>query len=657
MKNHHSLALQFSPGSRRLIALAALTIGLAVCHLARAQQPLLPPYKSGFPLKFPGHGTIVGSKPVMADLGLTPGFRSIVFATRNGELFVVKHNNDGTWGLAPGWPQTLPSHAYSSPAVGDLNGDGIPEIVVGYGSTSQTNKPGGIRAYRRNGTMLWDIPGGAAGLPPAGSFVGPDGFEHDPVQSTPAIGDIDGDGHAEVVWGGLDHHVYAVDGATGNAKPGWPVDVLDTVFSSPVLFDLLGDGKLEIIIGSDDYLIQGGRLNVLRPDGTPLPGWPKNVDQVVSSSPVVADITGDGRPKIIHGTGRFWGPPSQPGMPTHAVYAWNADGTAVAGWPVAVDGQVDSTPAIADLDGDGVADVIVTDDNSGPSQTSHVYAFKGDGSVMWKTQPKDFFGSTLSAGEPVVADMLGSGKELNVLVPTNGEVAVFTSKGVQLTETSPHQQPQKYSFAAQTSVDNVAVGDLEIDGAGNQIEVLVISAEPFPSGTDLVIHVWNPIGCTSTPPWGNFHHTADRLGVADGTGTTCHAACPAASSPAASFFTVPPCRVVDTRLNTAGRYGLPALANGDLRDFVMAGQCNIPAAAKAVSANVTVAGGTGTGFVRFSPGCLPLPVSTIDWSPAGRVLANNTILVLDGNGFVTANASVRFGGSVHLIIDVNGYFK
>ncbi|HVT59281.1 MAG TPA: VCBS repeat-containing protein [Thermoanaerobaculia bacterium] len=612
-------------------------------------------------VKFPGYGTVIGSKPIMADLGLTPGFRSIIFATRNASptphtfwLFVIQHNANGSWGLAPGWPQPLPSHAYSSPAIGDINGDGIPEIVVGYGSTSETSNPGGIRAYSRNGTMLWDVPGGAAGLPPAGSFQGPDGLEHDPVQSTPAIGDIDGDGNPEVVWGGLDHHVYAVDGATGTPKPGWPVDVGDTVFSSPVLYDLLGDGKLEVIIGSDAYFTNppGGCMNVLRFDGTRVNPWPKCIDQVVSNSPVVADIVGDGRPAIIHGTGTFWGPPNQPGTPTHAVYAWHADGTALSGWPVAVGGQVNSTPAIADLDGDGVPDVIVTDDNKGQSP-NHVYAIKGNGTIMWTAQPKDFFGMTLSAGEPIVADMLGSTPGLNVLVPSNGEVVVFDATGVQLTETSPHQQPQKLSFAAQSSVDNVAVGELETNRSpGQKIDVLVVSAEPFGGGApppDTVVHVWNPVNRTETPPWGLWRHSPDRLGT-----TNSHLDCTTDSS-AANFFTVQPCRVVDTR-NAPGPYGGPALANNVLRDFVIGGKCGIPATAKAVSANVTVLNSTNSGDLRFGPGCRPPSASTTVWV-GGETRGTEAAFALDAKGVATLHALVAGNGTVHVLVDVNGYYQ
>jgi hypothetical protein len=87
------------------------------------------------------------------------------------------------------------------------------------------------------------------------------------------------------------------------------------------------------------------------------------------------------------------------------------------------------------------------------------------------------------------------------------------------------------------------------------------------------------------------------------------------------------------------------------RSFVLAGQCGIPAGAKAVSANVTVTGGSGAGFVTVGPGCIP-PVSTLNWA-AGQTRANNAVLSLDVGGAVTVKAN----SSVQLILDVNGFFQ
>ena len=487
---------------------------------------------------------------------------------------------------------------------------------------------------------------------PAPFNDGSNNWTHAPVYGTPAIGDIDGDGKLEVVFGSFDHFVYVVDATAGTAKPGWPVDVGDTVYSSPALYDIDGDGLPDIIIGADNYLVNGGCLRVLRYNGTSVAGFPKCIDQTINSTPVVADLDGDGKPEIIVGTGAFYAPPTY--HPTHQVYAWHCDGSNVAGWPVAVDGQVGTTPAVADLNGDGHLAVVVTDDNTGPSNTFHIYAFKGDGTLLWKTQPKDFTGSTLSLGEPVIADVLGD-SHLEVLAPTNGEVVVLDHLGNQLTQGGPPYTNQKITMNAPTSLYNVTVGDLETDHADGKIEVVAIAGSPFPTPTDVVVEVWNPVNSDNAPPWGMFRHSIDRLGLFPGAGT-CSGNCTLHSA-AANYFTVPPCRIVDTRAAN-GVYGSPALTSTVHRSFVLAGQCGIPAGAKAVSANVTVTSGSGTGFVATGPGCIStLPVSTINWA-FGQTRANNTILALDVGGTVTVNAQVSPGnGTVQFVIDVNGFFQ
>jgi len=645
--------------------LAATLAWLApASRAAQGQTPMNPPSHAGFPLTIPGAGTVLISQPVIADLGLTPGFAQIIFGTKSGLLYVLQHNANGTWSPAPGWPQQLPSHIASSPAIGDLDGDGVPDIVVGFGSQYFTNLNGGVAAFHRDGTKVW----------PAFFATGPIlTWAHAPVYGTPAIGDVDGDGQAEVAFGSFDHMIYLLDGRTGQLKTGWPVNGWDTIYSSPALYDIDGDGLPDIIIGTDATAQgppantpNGGCLRVLRYDGTYVNGFPKCIDQVIGSTPVVADLDGDGKPEIIHGTGSYWGAHSNPPVaePAHKVYAWHCDGSPVTGWPVSVDGQVFTTPAVADLNGDGHLDVVVTDDNSGPSGSYHVYAFKGDGTLLWKTQPKDFNGSTppLSLGEPVIADVLGDG-HLEVLAPTNSEAVVLDNLGNQLTQGGPPYTNQKISFNTPTSLYNVVVGDLETDHADGKIEVVAISGTPFPTPTDVSVNVWNPVASDNAPPWGMYRHSMDRLGLFPGAGS-CNGSCSIKSAPT-RYFTVPPCRIVDTRCTSGvsgcsglanGVYGSPLLTSTVLRSFVLAGQCGIPAGARAVSANVTVTGGSGAGFVAIGPGCIT-QVSNVNWA-AGQTRANNAVLALDVGGAVTVRAQVAPGnGTVQFVLDVNGYFQ
>jgi len=120
------------------------------------------------------------------------------------------------------------------------------------------------------------------------------------------------------------------------------------------------------------------------------------------------------------------------------------------------------------------------------------------------------------------------------------------------------------------------------------------------------------------------------------------------------FIPVTPCRVADTR-NPNGAYGGPALVGALTRSFTIAGQCGIPSGAEAVSFNFTITGGTAAGDLRFYPAGSVLPlVSTINWGPTTGTLANAAVVPLGTAGAITVKNDSA--ASVHLIIDVNGYY-
>jgi hypothetical protein len=122
-----------------------------------------------------------------------------------------------------------------------------------------------------------------------------------------------------------------------------------------------------------------------------------------------------------------------------------------------------------------------------------------------------------------------------------------------------------------------------------------------------------------------------------------------------SFFTVSPCRVADTR-NPIGPYGGPALAANANRTFVIATQCGIPSSASAVAFNFTITQPTGLGDLRVVPAGVGLPlVSVMNWRP-GQTRANNAIVSLGPSGDIVAHVD-QASGTVHFIIDVNGYFQ
>lgn len=118
------------------------------------------------------------------------------------------------------------------------------------------------------------------------------------------------------------------------------------------------------------------------------------------------------------------------------------------------------------------------------------------------------------------------------------------------------------------------------------------------------------------------------------------------------FHVLAPCRVVDTRSESLG--GPSPLAAGVSRPFQVGGACGVPAGVPVVSANVTVTQATEAGTVVVHAFGTPVPITAQVSFAAGRTRANNALLAL-GGGAVSAQAGMA-SGTVHLIVDVNGYF-
>jgi len=119
-----------------------------------------------------------------------------------------------------------------------------------------------------------------------------------------------------------------------------------------------------------------------------------------------------------------------------------------------------------------------------------------------------------------------------------------------------------------------------------------------------------------------------------------------------NFYTITPCRVLDTRSGAALSSGVP-------RVIPVAGLCGIPSDAVAVSLNVTAIAPGSEGFVTLYPGNGQLPPTSTLNLVAGKTRANNAVLGLatDNSGTLAAQAFLSNGGQVDLLVDVNGYLK
>jgi Calx-beta domain len=123
-----------------------------------------------------------------------------------------------------------------------------------------------------------------------------------------------------------------------------------------------------------------------------------------------------------------------------------------------------------------------------------------------------------------------------------------------------------------------------------------------------------------------------------------------------AFFTVPPCRVVDTRGATvASGLGGPALLANVTRTFTLAGSCGIPANARAIALNITVTGATRAGDLRIFPGGSALPPASAINYVANQTRANNLVVSVTVPGQTLAVRCDQAAGTVNLIIDLAGY--
>jgi hypothetical protein len=125
------------------------------------------------------------------------------------------------------------------------------------------------------------------------------------------------------------------------------------------------------------------------------------------------------------------------------------------------------------------------------------------------------------------------------------------------------------------------------------------------------------------------------------------------------FYSVTPCRIVDTR-GPSGPTGGPSLTAGAPRNFPITNLCNVPSTARAAVLNVTFVGPTTDGFLVIWPYNTPAPaVSTVNAAAGEPAIANGALVPLTADP--TYNVSVTFGsaapGTAHVILDVTGYFQ
>jgi hypothetical protein len=287
------------------------------------------------------------------------------------------------------------------PTLADLDGDGMPEVLAC--ANNATNMGSWVYAWKGDGTLFGtnfpiSLPDGGVlpgqilpvdvdedGIPEL--LVALTGTNYDfslkmfrgngqPMAWTTqvftggclrlAAGDLEGDGRPDIIMAQDDQDdadwIYTLV-ADGSLRPGWPVHVADDSQIRLLVADLNRDGRNEVIAASADFDGGGGEIHVFRADGSPFPGaWPVGAGDL--GPPVVADIDGDGTAEILV-TG------SVPVYDTNGMWlysdpmllAYRADGTLARSWHLPGAGGnkpfTGDNIVVGDFDGDGKVDIAV----------------------------------------------------------------------------------------------------------------------------------------------------------------------------------------------------------------------------------------------------------------------------------------------------------
>jgi hypothetical protein len=323
------------------------------------------PYYPGWPRRLCANG--FNSSPIPADVD-GEGNLEIVVGTGDGLLLCFRPDGAVPFGFpAKPYPEADDEHApyiIASPSIADIDADGDMEIAIGLTIRTTTGEVGRVAVMGPNGAFE---PGWPVDLPAA-------------VKSSVTLADLDGDGDMELIHGSYDNKLY-VWTHDGLPFPGsWPVDMGTDVFATAAVGDVDNDGQLEIVVAAKDDQDPStyGRLSVLRTDGTPLPGWPRDYPDQIYPSPALVDFDQDGDLEIVFGCGDFYNEHAD----ANFLYAIHHDGTPLSGFPVQLPDTMYSSPAIGDITGDGVPDIAFGTKRSAENGGGEVYAYQYDGSLV-----------------------------------------------------------------------------------------------------------------------------------------------------------------------------------------------------------------------------------------------------------------------------------
>ncbi len=396
----------------------------------------------------------------------------------------------------------LTDEIISIPVVGDLDGDGVPEVVVNLTQQDGLSWPGGNIAVLngQTGAELLRIP-----HDPTNNQWGSHG------RSTIAIGDVSGDGLPDIIYAtrpvvGSQSYVVAVDRngtllwtAHNAANADYAISVNNAAMT---LANFDSDPEAEIVIGA--VLIDHDGLVVWDEGGGGGGGNYGTNANYTGGISAVADLDGDGAPEIVSGRDAWqvsWVDGTNPGDPPTVTVTnyWSYTGP-------------DGYPAVADFDGNGVPEVVVVG-------STQVAVLNGQTGLLWcgvdptdavcqgdpsqRTQPLLIPGGATSnrGGPPTIADFDADGRpEIGVAGGYAYSVYDVNRPGEVIVQPSGDPVPgagQIFVRWSQTTQDlsSNATGSSVFDFQGDGAAEVVYADECFMrvySGTDGTVQLELP---------------------------------------------------------------------------------------------------------------------------------------------------------------------
>ena len=202
------------------------------------------------------------------------------------------------------------------------------------------------------------------------------------------------------------------------------------------------------------------------------------------------------------------------------------------------------------------------------------------------------------------------------------------------------------------SVEKLGTGSGRVTSSPSGIDCGAACSSGFSEGTEVVLTAAARRGSV-------FDGWSGPPGTCSGLSTTCTVTLASDQAVTATFrlvggfHTVAPCRAFDSRDPSLG--GPASLLAGTDTLLTLVGKCQVSASAKAVSLNVTVTSPTEPGYLSLYPAGAERPLVSVINFAAEQTRANNAVLSLGDAGAIAVFVGLP-AGSVHAIVDVNGYF-